>query len=139
VRKIDLSVDQAVIVWEGVSTRVKRDGRVAKIARRYVTIEVWMSSGRTREIEFDIVSQKERGNTSHYAAFFRTPEAQAREDQERDVRDALRFYGLMPKYTGPTTKRTLTLDQMAAVVELLDRLVGRGDEAEADSGTSPGS
>lgn len=137
--KEDLKVDQAMVVFEGVHTRHRHDGRVAKIARKYVTIEVWRASGRTVEIEFDIETQKERGNNTHYAATFRTTAQQDREDREKAVRDALRFYGLMPKYTGPTTRRTLTVDVMEAVVELLDRLVGRDSADPEDSGTSPGS
>jgi hypothetical protein len=132
--KEDLRVDQAVVVWSGMSARRRYDARVAKIARKYVTIEVWRAPNITSEIEFDILTQKERGNTSNYAATFHTAEQQERSDREREVRDTLRFYGLLPKYTGPTTRRTLTLAQMEAVVSLLDQLVGRGDGDPEDSG-----
>lgn len=121
----ELAVDQAMVVIAGVHTRNRYDGRVAKIARKYVTIEVWRGPEWTSEIEFDIETQKERGCDYAYAAIFRTPAQQAAEDREAEVRDALRFYGLMPKYTGPLTKRTLTLDQMEQVVKLLDEIVGR--------------
>ena len=137
--KQDLAVDQAMIVWRGVGTRHKFDGRVAKIARKYVTIEYWHGPGRTSELEFDIETQKERGNTSYYAAIFLTPVQQASEDHEKDVRDALRFYGLMPRYHGPSTKRTLSLDVLSAVVELLDKLVGRDDGVQDDSSLPTGS
>lgn len=137
--KEDLTLHQAMVVWAGCPTRRRYDGVVMKIARKYVTIEYWRGPQWTGEIVFDIETQRERGNTGHYAAIFRTPEQQDQEDREKEVRDALRFYGLMPKYTGPTTKRTLNLEQMEAVVELLDRLVGRGDEDQDDSGGEAGS
>jgi hypothetical protein len=123
--KTDLKVDQSMIVWRGTGTRHRYDARVAKVSRKYVTIEYWVSPGITREIEFNIETQKERGPNaaSHYAAVFRTKEQQEMEDRERAVRDRLRFYGLLPKYTGPTTRRTLTLFQMEQVVKLLDDIV----------------
>lgn len=137
--KQDLALHQAMVVWAGVATRQRYDGVVKKIGRKYVTIEVWRGSKWTSDIEFDIETQRERGNTSHYAAIFRTPVQQASADHEKDVRDALKYYGLMPKYTGPNTTKVLSLDHMTAVVELLDRLVGRGDEDEALPGSPVGS
>lgn len=121
----ELAVGQAMVVIAGIPNRRRYDGRVAKIARKYVTIEYWLSPGRTAEKEFDIETQRERNGDCNYAAIFRTPAQQDLEDREAAVRDTLRYYGLLPKYTGPTTKRTLTLEQMEAVVGLLDEIVGR--------------
>ena len=130
----DLDVGQAMIVWQGIPTRRRYDAVVSKIGRKYVTLEVWRGVGRTDKIEFDIETQKERGADGSYAAFFRTPAEQDLTDRGRDVRDRLRFYGLLPEYTGPATRRKLTLEQMEAVVELLDQLVGRDLEDEAVPG-----
>lgn len=111
----DLSVDQAVIVWDGVHKRVRRDGRVARIARKYVTIEVWYGPNITREVEFDIETQKERGPNSGYpyAAIFRTPEHQAREERKQAAEEGLRELGLI---TRPSSNRRLTLEEAEAIV-----------------------
>lgn len=126
--KADLQVDQAMVVIAGVHARRRYDGRVAKVARKYVTIEYWRSSGNTTTLEFDIATQKERGNDGYYAAVFRTPEAQDRIDRETAVRDTLKEFGVVTTYAGPTKRRILTLAEMEAIVELLRGM----DAAQAD-------
>lgn len=123
--KSELEVGQSVVVIAGIPNRRRHEGKVDKIARKYVTVKYWAGIGRPISKEFDIETQRERDGDCNYAAIFRTLGQQEAEDRERAVRDALRFYGLMPKYTGPLTKRTLTLDQMEQVVKLLDEIVGR--------------
>jgi hypothetical protein len=99
VNKEDLAVDQAMVVWQGCPTSRRYDGRVAKIARKYVTIEIWRGPNSTSEIEFDIETQKERGNTSHYAAVFRTPEQQAHRDRQRAAHSTAPYDGPVREWT----------------------------------------
>jgi hypothetical protein len=115
VNKEDLQLDQAMVVWQGCPTSRRYDGRVAKIARKYVTIEIWRGPNSTSEIEFDIETQKERGNTSHYAAVFRTPEQQAHRDRQRAAEDGLRDLGLIHR----TGTSRLTLEEAEAIVAVV--------------------
>lgn len=119
--KEDLGIHQAMVVWAGCPTARRYDGRVAKIGRRYVTIEYWRSPGNTSFIEFDIETQKERGNTSHYAARFISYDEQDRKDREQVARDKLKEFGLVVRYDGPTDRLRLTLDKMESIVLLLER------------------
>lgn len=131
--KEDLAVDQAMIVWRGVGTRFKCDARVAHIARKYVTLEIWHGPGRTSEMQFDIVTQKERGNTSHYAAVFLTPEAQDRQDRESAARATLKEFGVVVQFERTSDRPRLTLDQMESMVFLLERWDELGGRGDADS------
>jgi hypothetical protein len=115
--KDDLQVDQAMVVWVGCPTSRRYDGRVAKIARKYVTIEYWRSPGNTSEIEFDIETQKERGNTSHYAARFRTPAQQDWTDRQQAVQEGLHALGL--RASNVTSDGRLTLEEGEAIIELV--------------------
>lgn len=129
--KEDLAVGQAMVVWSGVHKRVRHDARVAKIARKYVTIEVWRGPEWTIEIEFDIETQKERGNTSHYAAVFRTTAQQEYHDRNQAAQDALRELRLATAHDIMTNHPLERVEAIIALVRQWDELVGV-DDAEAD-------
>jgi hypothetical protein len=114
VNKEDLSVDQAMFVIAGVRTRHTYDGRVARIARKYVTIEYWVRPGITRELEFDIDTQKERGPNGYYpsAAVFRTKEQQALIERQQAADSGLLELGL----TRRMGRESLSLLEIEAVV-----------------------
>lgn len=121
----ELAVGQAMVVWRGVGTRHKCDARVAKIARKYVTLEVWHGPGRTSEIAFDIETQRQRGATDHYAAIFRTPVQQDVLDRKDAADKGLRYYGIVLHHDVPGTGDRLALEHREAIVALLDERIGR--------------
>lgn len=125
----DLSVDQAVFVIAGVHSRRTHDARVARIARKYVTIEIWYGSSITREMEFDIETQKERGDASNYpyAAVFRTKEQHELIERQQAAEDGLRELGLMRRHS---QENGLSLEETEAVVATVRGM--RADQEAAD-------
>jgi hypothetical protein len=128
----DLEIGQAMVVYEGVGRRSRRDAVVHNVARKYVTLEVWFGSNHTRMIEFDIESQRQRGADRSYAAIFRTTEADALAQRMRAAEDGLAKIGLYRRRPD-----ALTLKEMEAVVLVVERL-RQGMSIALEYGQMPG-
>jgi hypothetical protein len=115
--KEDLYEGMPVVVYAGVPSRRKYDGKVTRVARKYVTIEYQWGSGGAYTLEFDIESQRERGSDYSYAAIFRTPEEHAIVERKHAAEDGLMKLGLIKKRAD-----ALTLEEMEAVVELIGKM-----------------
>lgn len=112
----DLHEDMPVMVTTGVSSRRNCEGKVVKIARRYVKIEYIWAPGCVSTMDFDIVTQKERGAESNYASVFRTMEQYAHDERVLRAQEGLRDFKL-------TTAHQIMSEHPLGLVEAIISLV----------------
>jgi hypothetical protein len=117
-----VKVGQPVIVYEGSGrTRSRHEATVTKVGRKLATIE-WPAFGRrrTESRQFRMSDRQENlppSRTYAYSAVFRTLEQEAEAQRKHAAEDGLSRVGLIKKRAD-----SLTLDEMEAVVKLLDEM-----------------
>ena len=111
---------QPVVVFAGSGKDRRHEGIIAKVGRTLVTVDWTTPYGRTETRQFRMEDQRENlppSRTYAYSASFRTLEQDALAQRRHAAEDGMARVGLSKRRPD-----SLTLDEMEAVVRLLDEM-----------------
>lgn len=109
---------QPVVVFRGSGNDRRHEGVITKVGRTLVTIEWEDKYGRTESVQFRMSDQRENlpaSRTYSYSGSFRTMEQDALAERRHAAENGFARLGLRKG-----ARDSLTLDEMEAVIKLLD-------------------